>query len=110
MEVLNKTFNGSLSFCKCCDTYNLQFNNLYLRLTGPGFRYFCKYLDGIDPEQQERVNRHIDSSRKIYITLQGESIYFCLTPMELEELKELVRFKRNKNKVNPAVCQNYPLN
>lgn len=109
MTIINKTFNGQLSFCKCCNTYSLEFGNFFFCFTEAGFQGFRKYINSIDGDLSEQRNQHFASNRKICIKVQSESIYFCLNKMELEELKELLSAQRNKKKT-PYLAQNYSLN
>lgn len=109
MTIINKTFNGQLSFCKCCNTYSLEFGNFFFCFTEVGFQGFRKYINSINGDLSEQRNQHFASNRKICIKVQSESIYFCLNKMELEELKELLSAKRNGKK-SPYLAQNYSLN
>ena len=109
MKILNKTFNGQLTFCECCNTYSLEFGNFFFCFTEAGYQNFRRYVNSIYGDLSIQNNQHFASNRKICIKIQSESIYFCLNKMELEELKELLSARRNGKK-SPYLAQNYSLN
>jgi hypothetical protein len=90
MELLNKTKNGQLLYCKCCNTYQLEFGNLFFSLQEKEFMSFRRYIAGINGEQSAEANRNKSFHRKIFIHLSAKNLFFCLHLHELEELKTLL--------------------
>jgi len=89
MKLINKTENGQLSFCKCCDTYQLEFGNIIFSIPQKGFNDLKKYVNDIDGEDCTRQNNHFSTNRKILLQFSTKGIMFCMNKEELEELKEL---------------------
>lgn len=90
MKIINKTFNGVLSFCECCDTYQLEFGNIYISLKGEAFATFTQYIKDIDVKKSVEANKHKPINRKIMLAFPIKNLYFCLNPQELEELRVLL--------------------
>lgn len=92
MIPINNTTNGCLSFCKCCDCYQLEFGNCLITFSKNDFITFKKNIENIDAESFLQKNKHFKSKRKIFISFG--KCYFCLTPYELDELKVLLKIKK----------------
>jgi hypothetical protein len=90
MKEINKTLNGALSFCRCCNAYQLEFGNVFMCFHKSDFSVFQEYLKNIDAEESVRVNEHKPFNRKIMLRFPIKNVFFCLNSQELEELRALV--------------------
>ncbi|WP_018667335.1 DUF6686 family protein [Bacteroides gallinarum] len=100
-SLLKQTTNGFISFCTECNTYHLEFGNLFFRFTEDEFRHFCRYINSIDGPYYQAQNRHIRNSRKIFLRMPVQGFYCALHPEELTELKRLVDFSLiDENEIN----------
>lgn len=87
---VNETPNGRLSFCKCCDNYQLEFGNILFTFSQDQLSGLTEYIREIDGETYTRKNDHTPHNRKIFLQFPVKGILFCLNKEELEELKELL--------------------
>jgi len=92
MTPINNTSNGRLSFCKCCDCFQLEFGNILISFSENDFITFKKHISNIDAESFLQKNKHFNSKRKIFISFG--KCYFCLTAYELDELRVLLQLKK----------------
>ena len=101
MEEINKTANGILSFCKCCNLYQLEFGNIFICFHTKDFISFQKYIKSINIQKSIDVNKHKPFRRKIMLSFPVKNIFFCLFPQEVEELRALIFLEKSfsKNKL-----------
>lgn len=95
MKLLNKTSNGQLSYCNCCNVYQLEFGNLLFSFKGEEFIVFQNYIAGMDGKKYERKNKYTAFNRKILLSLSVKNTFFMLNLHELEELKILLFIREN---------------
>lgn len=88
--LINQTSNGRLTFCKCCDNYQLEFGNILFSFSQEQLPGLTEYIREIDGEVYSRKNDHTPHKRKIFLQFPIKGILFCLHKEELEELKELL--------------------
>jgi len=94
MVLVNKTTNGQLSFCKCCNIYQLEFGNVLFSFPQKEFEKLKQYVASIDGEDCFRKNRHLSFKRKIFLNFPVKGLFFCLNIPELEELKTLLFIRK----------------
>ena len=90
MEIISRTRNGIVTYCEHCKVYQLEFGNLFFRLSEASFDCFRNYVVSIDGAYYEQRNRRITCNRKIFLHLPADNVYFCVCAAELEELKKLL--------------------
>jgi len=98
MKLINRTNNGQLHFCKCCDTYQLEFGNLFISLKKKDFASFQKYIAEVDEEKSIEANRNKPFNRKIFLSFPVKNVFFCLHSHELHELRELLFITKQVSK------------
>ena len=97
MSIINETSNGKLVFCTNCNLYHLEFGNLYFNFNESELQIFRKYVNSIDGDYYNRINKHSTSKRKIKLPTKLKEIYFFIYLEELNELKKLLKLAvRNK--------------
>lgn len=94
LVLVNKTTNGRLSFCECCNTYQLEFGNVLFSFSQKDFDGLKKYVGSINGEDCLRKNSHLACNRKIFLSFPVKGLFFCLNIPELEELKALLFIRR----------------
>lgn len=113
MVSINKTSNGVLSFCKCCNTYQLEFGNIFISFSDKNFAAFQSYIENIDIDKSTERNKHKPFNRKIMLSFSEKNVFFCLYPEELRELRILIfidevypEYEKYKNFSFPAILAN----
>ena len=56
-EILKRTTNGFISFCTKCHAYHVEFGNLFFTFTEDEFEHFCQYINSIDGEYYQELNK-----------------------------------------------------
>jgi len=65
IEIISRNYNGELSYCTCCKTYHLHFNNLYFEFSEEELNNFkqiiCFSEDLVAdmPANKRMMKRHI---------------------------------------------------
>lgn len=90
MEVINRTTNGMLAYCAKCHSYHLEFGNFFFQFTEEELDGFKDYLDKVNGEYYEQLNRDTPNNRKIFLRLPVRCVYVTLYLSELYELRALV--------------------
>ena len=90
MKLINKTLNGQLFFCQCCNIYQLEFGNMLFSLNEKDFFALKSHIAKMEGDSLLRDNIHLSLNRKILLSLPSKNTLFCLTVDELEELKTLL--------------------
>jgi hypothetical protein len=98
MKLINKTKNGQLFFCKCCNTYQMEFGNLFVCFPEKEFQMFQRYVAEINGKKSVEINKNKSYKRKIFLSFPIKNIYFCLHWQELEELQILLFIKEKCTK------------
>lgn len=99
-KVLNQTKNGYLVSCSSCMVYHLTFGHFYLELTEMEFAYFGAFIDKIDANYWDNKYSNNKLKRRIPIPTEQKNLYLMLNRTELEELKQLIFFNENEEKVD----------
>ncbi|MFT3738906.1 MAG: hypothetical protein QM786_09115 [Breznakibacter sp.] len=93
MKPINQTPNGCLTLCKNHNHYHLEFGNIFMNLSPCQLDGFTKYVMEIDIDQYMELNKHACNKRKLMLQIGHCGAFFCLTPNELFELRELLSVK-----------------
>lgn len=94
MAILNKTRNGSLSYCTSCKAYHIEFGNLMFNFTESELQLFTNYINGIDGDYFNRLNEHVSTRRRIILPTKLKGISFAMHLEELNEFKMLLNFEK----------------
>ena len=89
-----------LVFCKGCGLYHLTFGHFYLELTEKELYYLGAYLNEVDIDYWENKLCSCAMKRKIPIPTQQTNLCLLLNRTELEELKRLVFFRENDDRMD----------
>lgn len=90
LKIISKVRSGELTFCKSCNCYHLEFNNLYFELNAFDLKKLKNFLLKIDVDYWERNYAHTNFKRKIPITSINHNIVLMFNRYEIEELKTLL--------------------
>lgn len=93
IEAINKTSKGELNFCKNCQQFHLEFNNIYFEFTPVEYNQFRKYVMFIETEYWEHKYANANVKRKIPIPTLQENLVLMFNRQEIKELKALVTNK-----------------
>ncbi|WP_111308949.1 DUF6686 family protein [Confluentibacter sediminis] len=94
LVTISKVKSGELTFCNTCNSYHLEFNNLYFELNSIQFIKLKNFLLEIDIAYWEINYAHTGFKRKIPITSMNQNIVLMFNRQEIEELKTLVLKKK----------------
>ena len=83
-EILKRTTNGFISFCTKCHAYHVEFGNLFFTFTEDEFEHFCQYINSIDGEYYQELNKEMKNARKIFLRMPVKGFYCALYPDELK--------------------------
>lgn len=86
IKLLARVKSGALSKCFKCNTYYLQFNNLYFTFSQHEFNAFKEYLLNIEFENQSQLNCSTNHIRKIAIQSRYQNLLLIFSQQELKEL------------------------
>lgn len=85
-----------LAYCAKCRSFHLEFGNFFFQFTKQEMEGFKDYLDKVNGEYYEHLNRDTPNKRKIFLRLPIQGVYFALYLNELYELRTLVHcFEEN---------------
>ncbi len=90
LEIINKNENGVVFRCKKCQKVHLEFNNFNLNFSAKEYEQFSHYIQEIDGEYWELVNKHSPLRRKICIPIRDDSTCIVLNKDELKQLQQLL--------------------
>lgn len=96
MRHINQTPNGSLTYCKGCKHYHLEFGNIYMNLSESQLDGFTKYVMEVDIEHYLALNKHACNKRKLMLQIGHCGAFFCINPNELFELRKLLSANRHE--------------
>ena len=110
-EILKRTTNGFISFCTKCHAYHVEFGNLFFTFTEDEFEHFCQYINSIDGEYYQELNKDMKNARKIFLRMPVKGFYCALYPDELKEMRRLIDFSLTDDAIESALSlENYCLN
>ena len=94
-SVLNRTKNGTLSFCHHSKLFQFVFNNLCFELYEWELEKFVAFLDELDVGYWEEQLSNSLHQRKIPIPINTNHFIILINKQELEELKQLLTHKKS---------------
>jgi hypothetical protein len=90
LKTLVKVKSGELSLCKACNSYQLQFNNLFFELNTEEFDAFKNYVFNIELDYWEHKYACSKMKRKIPIPSLQKNLLLIFSRQEIKELKALL--------------------
>lgn len=90
LRTISKVKSGELTFCETCNTYHLEFNNIYFELNSNHLKRLKNFLLEIDIDYWEENYAYSKLRRKIPITSLNQNVILMFNRQEIEELKILV--------------------
>lgn len=99
LKILATAKSGELSFCKQCNIYHLEFNNIYFEFSISQFKYFQAYLLTINSQFWEQKYACASFKRKIPIPSMQNNLVLMFNRQEIEELKTLVSTTKGTNAI-----------
>lgn len=90
LKIIGTVKSGELSFCKSCNIYHLEFNNIYFEFNLQQFNYFKTYILAIDSQFWEQKYACASFKRKIPIPSMQDNLVLMFNRQEIEELKSLI--------------------
>ena len=88
--IINSTSNGQLICCKNHETYQIEFGNIFMKLTKKELQQFTNYVMGIDSDYYLKKNQYAYNNRKLMLHVGSEKLFFSIHESELQELRELL--------------------
>jgi hypothetical protein len=89
-QIIKRTKNGLLFYCKSCDLIHLEFKNLNFNFSEKQMVKFTGYIKNLNAREWERINKDSPFKRKIVVPISHDSFNFLLNGAELAELQDLV--------------------
>jgi len=89
-RLINRSMNGSLSFCNENKLFRLVFNNLCFELYEWELKGFTQYLEEIDIDYWEKMLKQSLNPKKIPVSVGCNHLMVLITRSELFELKQLL--------------------
>lgn len=96
MKTINKTTNGKVFTCGKCNAIHVEYKNINFNLSKTQFKEYANYLQELNGQEWERINKDSNFTRKIIIPTQDTHIKLILNNVELKELKTLFGCKKMK--------------
>lgn len=93
-SILNRTKNGTLSFCHDSKLFHFAFNNLCFELYEWELEKFVAYLNQLDVGYWETELSDSLYQRKIPIPTNTNHLMILINAQELDELKRLLTQKK----------------
>ncbi len=97
IKILSKVKSGTLSLCKQCAIYHLEFNNIYFEFSIKELQHFKEYMLTIDLEYWEEKYSCNMIKRKIPIPSTQQNLVLMFNRQEMSELKSLLFFNQKKD-------------
>ncbi|MCX2680502.1 hypothetical protein OOZ15_11165 [Galbibacter sp. EGI 63066] len=91
LQILNRSKNGLLIYCKHNQMYQLLYNNLNFNFTEDEFESFHKYLFNVEVEYWEEEFKHSIYDKRIPIPTIQSNLLLLLNKQEVTELKSLIK-------------------
>ena len=96
-KVLSRVKNGELSICKCCQNYNLVFNNIFFQFNKDQLKKFREYVSKIEISYWLNFSSCSSQRRKIPVPTFHQNLILIFDDYEIEELKILLKIKKSKS-------------
>lgn len=96
MQPINKTTHGKVFKCYTCKKIHIEYKNLNFNFEEEEYEEFATYIQDLDGEKWEEMNKNQIYTRKIIISIRHKTFNIMLHNYELEELKELLQPKIQK--------------
>ncbi|QLE00512.1 hypothetical protein HX109_02650 [Galbibacter sp. BG1] len=109
LQILNRSKNGLLIYCKHNNMYQLLFNNLNFNFTEAEFESFHKYLFNLEVDYWEEEYRHSVYEKRIPIPTIQFNLLILLDKQEVKELSALVKLKPHRYQLVPLEDIHYKL-
>lgn len=90
-NIVSKTKNGELTFCKNCRIFHLEYNNIYLEFTKKEFLKFKSYVNELEIAFWVEKYACKGLRRKIPIPTNQQNLILMFNKEEIIELKMLLR-------------------
>lgn len=100
-----RTLHGHLFTCSKCNKFHFEFNQFGIDFSSlNALTDFKEYLNELDADEFEQINKNSQYNRKIQIPFPNTSIKMLLSSMELKEL--VVLLSTFIHEYNIAVSEN----
>lgn len=86
LKTISRVKSGELSICYQCETYHLEFNNIYLEFTRKEFEQFKTYILEINIDYWECKYANAKIKRKIPIPSVQPNLVLMFKRQEINEL------------------------
>ncbi len=97
IKILSKVKSGTLSLCKQCAIYHLEFNNIYFEFTTKELLNFKEFMRTINLGYWEEKYSCSMIKRKIPIPSTQNNLILMFNRQEVIELKALLFFNEKEN-------------
>jgi len=93
IKAISKTSKGELNFCKGCQQFHLEFNNIYFEFTPKEYEQFKMYILFVEADYWEHKYACANVKRKIPIPTLQDNLVLMFNRQEIKELQTLVNGK-----------------
>lgn len=107
LQILNRSKNGLLIFCKHNYMYQLLFNNLNFNFTQEEFESFQRYMYTLEVEYWEQEFKYSIYNKRIPIPTIQSNLLILLNKAEVLELKRLIEMHQSGHELIKASDINY---
>ncbi len=97
IKLLARNYNGELTFCTCCKTYHLHFNNLFFEFTRNELTDFKQMVYFSEDLAREAEITTRMMKRTIPIETGKSNMILIFNAKEIEALRGLVFFEEKKS-------------
>ena len=107
----NRMISSKAIIAKVIADLELKEPDLFFTFTEDEFEHFCQYINSIDGEYYQELNKDMKNARKIFLRMPVKGFYCALYPDELKELRRLIDFSLTDDAIESALSlENYCLN
>ncbi|MEO9570916.1 MAG: DUF6686 family protein [Polaribacter sp.] len=96
LKIISRVKNGELSVCKCCETYNLVYNNIFFQFNTNQLKQFKQYVSEIDLNYWLTFNSSTTQKRKIPVPTFHQNLLLVFNNYEIQEIRKLLGLNPNK--------------
>ncbi len=96
IRILNRTKNGTLTFCNDSKLFQLVFNNLCFEFYEWELDAFRTYVAGLNVDYWEQTVSFTLSQRKIPISVGNKHFVILVSKQEVYEIRALLHLEKNK--------------
>ncbi len=107
LQILNRSKNGLLIYCKNNHMYQLLFNNLNFNFTEEEYESFQRYMYSLEVEYWEQEFKHSVYDKRIPIPTIQSNLLILLNKTEVLELKKLIQMHQSSHELIKASDINY---